>query len=262
MAEDLPFDRRLRRLRRDRAFRADPESRKSLALVLADELIDRLGAVRRDFADALIVGAAGPAIGSRLRARGMKVSVADAGFAFARAGGGVQCDEDRLPFADASHDLVIAAGSLDSVNDLPGGLVLMRRILRPGGLLLGAFAGAGSLVALRTAFAAADADRNFAVPRIHPQIDVRAAGDLLARAGFVAAVADSQSLHPRYARLNDEIRDLRAMGGTNSLVHRARLMVDRVTLAAARKAFRDHAEADGRTSERIEIVHFVGWAPK
>src|SRR3546814_1803016 len=80
-----------------------------------------------------------------LAAKGMKVVCADPGFANAREMKGVQADEDALPFADASFDLIIACGTLESVNDLPGALILIRRILRPDGLFLAAFAGAGSL---------------------------------------------------------------------------------------------------------------------
>src|SRR3546814_13098572 len=101
---------------------------------------------------------------------------------------GVQADEDALPFADASFDLIIACGTLESVNDLPGALILIRRILRPDGLFLAAFAGAGSLPVLRSALLAGDADRP--AQHIHPQIDVRSAGDLLSRAGFAMPVAD------------------------------------------------------------------------
>ncbi len=71
----------------------------------------------------------------------------DPGFAFARAARGVQGDEDRLPFADRSFDLVVSVGVLDQIDDLPGALTLIRRVLAPDGLFLGAFVGGGSLPA-------------------------------------------------------------------------------------------------------------------
>ena len=79
------------------------------------------------------------------------MTACDPGFAFARAAQGVQADEDRLPFADGAFDLVVSVGVLDSVNDLPGALLLIRRSLRPDGLFMGAFAGAGSLPRLKRA---------------------------------------------------------------------------------------------------------------
>ena len=116
---------------------------------MADELIERLDLVQRSFSDALDLGCAGGYLSQALRARGLAVTSMDAGAAF--AAGGIEADEDRLPFPAESFDLVVSAGALDSVNDLPGALVQIRRALRPDGLFLAAFVGAGSLPRLRRA---------------------------------------------------------------------------------------------------------------
>jgi SAM-dependent methyltransferase len=259
MSEVMPFDRRLRRLRRDRAARSGEAD--YLHRLIADELIERLDLVKRDFRQALVLGCAGRALSERLRERGLGVTAADPGFRFARAAGGVQSDEDRLPFADGSFDLVVAAGTLDTVNDLPGALILVRRSLRPDGLFLGAFAGAGSLPRLRAAMLAADEAGGGAAPRIHPQIDVRTAGDLLARAGFALPVADGHGLDVRFPGLSSLVADLRAMAATNVLAARSRRPLSRPALAAAAAHFAARADADGKTAERFEIVHMLGWAP-
>ena len=47
----------------------------------------------------------------------------------------IVADEDRLPVADGRFDLILACGTLDNLDDLPGALTLIRRALRPGGLL-------------------------------------------------------------------------------------------------------------------------------
>ncbi|MFX5595170.1 methyltransferase domain-containing protein, partial [Acinetobacter baumannii] len=73
----------------------------------------------------------------------------DAGARFAAMVGGLAVDEDRLPFAPGSFDLVVSAGVLDSVGDLPGALAQIRRVLRPDGLFLAAFVGGSSLSTLR-----------------------------------------------------------------------------------------------------------------
>ena len=58
----------------------------------------------------------------------------------------VVADEERpLPFDDASFDAVLSSGSLHWVNDLPGALREVRRVLRPDGVFIGALAGAGTL---------------------------------------------------------------------------------------------------------------------
>ena len=132
------------------------------------------------------------------------------------------CDEDRLPFADGVFDAVFACGSLDSVNDLPGALLLARRLLKPDGIFLGSFLGAGTGDGLREACVrAAGTDR--VVARAHPMIDVRAAGDLLARAGFFEPVADTEEVKVRYRSLMPALADRRANATGNCLSDRAYL---------------------------------------
>ena len=260
MIEDKPFDRSLRRMRRDRAAQRFGNA-DYLHRMAADELLERLGIVTRDFRTALDLGCADGYVGERLRERGLEVSFADPGRLFAARPAGVQCDEDRLPFADATFDLVISVGALDTVNDLPGALTLIRRALKPDGLFLAAFAGAGSLPRLRSAMIAADAAQGGAAPRIHPQIDVRAAGDLLSRAGFALQVADTAGVDVRFSGMMSLVRDLRAMGGTNILQSRARGPLTRYAVAAALGNFEAAADPDGKTTERFEIVYLTGWAP-
>lgn len=261
MTADKPFDRQLRRLRRDRAARtfanADYLHRRA-----AHELLERLDLVKRDFTDALVLGSADGFAAAALRERGLSAVSADAGSAFARSSRGIQCDEDRLPFAEGSFDLVLSVGVLDSVNDLPGALTLIRRALRPDGLFLAAFAGAGSLPRLRAAMAAAEAaEGGAAAPRIHPQIDARAAGDLLQRAGFALPVVDRDTVAIRFSGLSGLIADLRAMAGTNILQGRSRRPLTRYGLAAAYAAFASEAEPDGKTAEIFDILYLIGWAP-
>jgi SAM-dependent methyltransferase len=251
------FDRRLRRLRRDRA--AGLAGADYLHRFAAGDLADRLDFVRRDFASALLLGALDGGLRLTLEARGIATIVADPGFRLAARAGGVQCDEDRPGFADSSFDLIVSVGLLDSVDDLPGALLLVRRLLRPGGLFLAALAGAGSLPRLRASMLAADMAGGGASPRIHPQIDVRAAGDLLQRAGFALPVADTHGVDVRFPDFLSLVRDLRAMGATNLLSTRSRGSIGRGGLAAAIAGF--EAGAQGGAGEHFEILTLSGWAP-
>ncbi|WP_174291136.1 class I SAM-dependent methyltransferase [Sphingomonas bacterium] len=246
------FDRAARRLRRDRAAPGYAEH-DFLRAAMLDGIVDRLALVTRSFGDVLDLGCFD---GGFAPPPGARIARCDAGFGFARAAGGVQADEDRLPFADASFDLVVSAGVLDQVDDLPGALALIRRVLRPDGLFLGAFVGAGSLPQLRAAFRAAEADRPAA--RLHPAVDVRAAGDLLMRAGFALPVADVETLDVGYAGLGRLVEDLRGMAAGNLLIGRRAL--SRAALTAAAEAF-GNAATNGRTRERFDIVFLTGWAP-
>lgn len=254
MTVDVPeiFARHRRRLRRDRAqpifARAD-----FLHRFMLEGIQERLDAVTRDFTDILDLGCFDAGFAPPQNARVVRM---DAGFAFARAAGGVQGDEDRLPFTDGAFDLVVSVGVLDQVSDLPGALALIRRVLRPDGLFLGAFTGGATLTTLRQAMFAAEPDRPAA--RIHPQIDLRSSGDLLMRAGFALPVADSETLTVRYAGIARLVDDLRCMGATSLLDPAA---LSRNGLSAAIADFAGRADADGRTTERFETIYLTGWAP-
>ncbi len=247
------FDRAARRLRRDRAQPHFAEH-DFLRAAMLDGIAERLASVTRTFENVLDLGTHD---GSFVPPAGATVTRSDAGARFATAAGGIHADEDQPCFADASFDLVVSAGVLDSVNDLPGALALVRRALRPDGLFLAAFTGAGSLATLRAVLREAEGDRPAA--RLHPQIDVRSAGDLLVRAGFALPVADVETLTVRYAGLGRLLGDLRGMGVSNVLRDRRPLRRD--TLARAAQAFADRADPDGRTAERFDIIYLTGWAP-
>ena len=251
------FDRSLRARRRDRMM-AGFAGHDFLYRAMLDQLLDRLADVQRDLPEALVIGCPDSSARTALEAMGKRVVCADPGFAPAKAQGGVQADEDALPFADDSFDLVIACGTLDSVNDLPGALILMRRILRPDGLMLAAFTGAGTLPRLRASLMTGEGDRPG--QHIHPQVDVRAAGDLLSRAGFAMPVADSETLSVRYGDILRLMHDLRGMGASNVLTsHPPALRRD--ALMGAAQHFAAAADPDGRTAEQMTILYLSGWKP-
>ena len=251
------FDRSRRAQGRDRMI-ARFADHDFLYRAMLEELLDRLADVQRDLPEALMIGCPDGSAKAALEAMGKRVACIDPGFLAARGANGVQGDEDALPFADDSFDLIIACGTLDSVNDLPGALILIRRILRPDGLMLAAFTGAGSLPRLKAALLAGEGDRPG--QHIHPQIDVRAAGDLLSRAGFAMPVADGETLVVRYGDMLRLMRDLRGMGAGNRLAEQPPLL-NRETLARAGAHFAQAADADGRTAEQMAIVYLSGWKP-
>jgi len=218
---------------------------------MAQDLLERLDAVRVPFGEALIIGGDTVGLSAELAARGISSLVSDPSVAVAAASKGVACDEDRLPFASGSFDLVMAIGTLDTVSDLPGALTLIRRILRKGGLFLGAMMGAGSLPFLRACLHRAESDGTV-LARLHPQIDVRGAGDLLARARFALPVAESELVPARYRTFDRLVADLRANGLRNCLVERRPL--GRSVVAEIGAQFQEPV------IEQFAIVTLTGWA--
>ena len=144
------FDRRLIAIRRERAAARVAQVAPILEAA-ADQLLDRLDDTTRRFSRALDLGGRG-VVAPRLRARGVGFVVSmDLSPAMARQAGGLPLagDEEWLPFAPASFDLIIANLSLHNVNDLPGALIQLRRALAPDGLFLAALPGFGTLQPLR-----------------------------------------------------------------------------------------------------------------
>jgi SAM-dependent methyltransferase len=219
---------------------------------MVDDVLDRLAFLRHAPARALVVGDFTGTLADTLTAQGVAVTRADP----APGPDEVAIDEEQpLRFGDG-FDLVVSLGTLDTVNDLPGALIHVRRALAPDGLAIVAMPGAGSLPTLRAIMLAADADRPS--PRIHPQVDVRAGGQLLQRAGFADPVVDSRALNVSYRSLDRLVGDLRAQG-LSACLARGGTPLGKAALTRARAAFAGLA-ADGRVTETFEILTLSGWA--
>ncbi len=255
-----PFDRAAVRRHRDRAA-ARIGTVAPLLTELAALLIERLDDVTRRFATALDVGGRG-VVAPLLAARGIATVSCDLSLPMIRHSPAprVVADEEALPFAAASFDLVVASLSLHWVNDLPGALIQLRQALRPGGLLLASVPALGTLGALRTALTEAEAAlTGGAAPRVSPFPELRDCAGLLQRAGFVLPVADQTEIDLSYASPLALLDELRAAGEANALVARDRRVPPRALFAAAAAAL---AGSDGRAMARLRVAVLTGWAPE
>lgn len=254
------FDRRLLRARQARARAMGTAT--FLVDRVAEDLADRLGAVMRQFDVAVDLGTPADAVRRTLAGQQIGTLIAAAP-APQGAGLRVVSDEEALPFADASLDLVVSALSLQFVNDLPGTLIQIRRALKPDGLFLASLIGGDSLAELREAFAQAESEIEGGVsPRVSPFADLRDLGGLLQRAGFALPVADSDRLTVRYDSAFALMRDLRAMGATNIMTERRRKPLKRKTLLRMAEIYAQRfADSDGRLRATFEIAWLSGWAP-
>ena len=252
------FDMKARAMRRDRALRSGP------ALFVLErafeDIIDRISAIRRGFASTLLLGAPDPGWPKRLAQVAEKVTALDPGPLFAAAADGARVREDAIDLEPGSFDLIVAIGTLDTVNDLPGALLRLRFMLKPDSLLIGAIAGGETLPRLRRAMRAADKQAGEASPHIHPRIEPAALAGLLASAGLTMPVVDVDRVEVSYRDLGSLISDLRAMGATNILSARSRRPLGRAAMQAAEADFAA-GQLEGRTVETFEVLHFAGWSP-
>jgi SAM-dependent methyltransferase len=222
-----------------------------------DECLDRLRDIPKRFQRALLIGCPSPDWPARIGDLAEHVEVVDPGSSFAANASGKQIEEDRFDFGEEQYDLCIALGTLDTVNDLPLALRLLHRALKPESPLIGAIAGGNSLPALRASLIEAGRSSGRVVARTHPRIEPSSLAGLLTAAGFAMPVVDLDRLRLRYRTLDDLIRDLRLMGATSTLANRPPPL-SRSEVQRAREAF-SARQADGRTEELVEILHFTGW---
>lgn len=266
MAQMDLFDRNLFAQRRQRALAAQTQGADFLLAAVAEELGDRLLAVKRQFDLAVDLGGHTGRLAAALAASGRVDYVLRADLFTADPGlpaPDFVCDDALLPLKDASVGLIASALSLQLVNDLPGAFIQIRRALSPDGLFLGAVLGGETLSELRDCLMRAELElTGGAGPRVAPFADTRDLGALLQRAGFALPVTDTDKLTVRYDNLFGLMRDLRAMGGTSILTERSRRPLSRaVFLKAAELYAADHADADGRIRATFQVVYLSGWAP-
>ena len=263
------FDRELHRKRLDRAAKgfsgADFLQRRA-----AFDVAERLEPIARDFPLAVALSARRGAFREALDETGARervgvlveadlspVMLAD------RRGPRLVLDEERLPFAAGSLDLVVSTLGLHWTNDVVGALVQIRLALKPEGLFIAAFLGGTTLTELRQSLVAAESEiLGGAGSRVSPFADAPDAASLLQRAGFREPVADVDRVTVTYDHPLKLLADLRQMGETNVLADRHPKPLTRALLARAAGIYVERfAATDGRVPATFEIITLTGWAP-
>lgn len=250
--------------RKRRARRIDDRGAHFLMQRAAEDVADRLSTVQRSFGTAASILSQTDAAQRMLQQSGKVENIfrveTDAALL---DGDGLVAQDEILPLQPESVDLVISLYALQEANDLPGMLIQIRRSLRPDGLFLGCLAGAGTLGELREALLAAETELyGGASPRVFPFADVRDMGGLLQRAGFALPVTDSESVTVRYDSMFALIRDLRAMGATNSLLARSRKPANKALFLRAAEIYAERfSDPDGRVRATFSTIWLSGWAP-
>ncbi len=231
-----------RALRSERRRSKQPDAATFLINDIADDMIERLSFVRLAPQRALVIGPCTEAL---------VVHFASGGAAPTHSV--VANPAEPLPIG--GYDCIAVIGQLDAINDLPGALIHLRHALSPGGFVIASFVGGASLPMLRAAMLAAEPDRPAA--RIHPLVDVRAAPQLMQRAGWKDPVVDTHTLTVRYSSLDRLVGDLRDQGLGNALARPAPPL-GKAALARAHADFAARADSGGKTAETFEIITLTG----
>ncbi len=263
MNDHIIFDRARLRLHKNRAA-AHFAQHDFLLRQMAERLAERLECVKRRFPCALDMGSHG-ILNEMLAGRGGIETLVQMELSAQPNASSLRliADEEWLPFAESSFDLVLAMGNLHWVNDLPGALIQIFRALKPDGMFLAMIPGAQTLKELRHAFEQAEMEISGGIsPRVAPFIDVRDGGSLLQRAGFSLPVIDSEIVTVRYENPFSLLQDLRGMGETSALIQAKKGMAAKALIPLAMEKYSQlYRGEDGRVPATFEFVTLTGWKP-
>ncbi len=233
-----------------------------IAKIAAETIAERMSAINRDFDQALDLFSQFEFMEAQLQhAENVKQIARFGGFKI-RSKPDEWNEDDGLRFDPESLNLVTSVFGLHWMNDLPGMLVQIRRILAPDGLLLAAMPGDQTLRELRECLIAAETELTGNVSlRVEPFGEVRQYGNLLQRAGFTLPVVDSEHFTVRYRSLRSLIDDLRAMGATSSLANAGGVAARKLFEKCEEIYFDRFSDPDGKIRATVEIVFLSGWSP-
>lgn len=261
--QTLVFDRAMVRNHRKRA--ADNFVAHSVLFEeTATQLIDRLGDVKREFQAILDLGAHDGVLADIFTQRENAFVVAADNTEETFKDKNFPClviDEEFLPFAANSFDLVISNLSLHWINDLPGAFLQIRNVLKPNGLFTAALPGGHTLYELRSCLLDAELAVTGGVsPRLSPTIDAPTASALLQRAGFALPVTDQETITLTYPDIFALMRDLRGMGENNAHLQRLKHFTRQAVFLEGERLYRERFGAsNGRIPATFEIIYLHGW---
>jgi len=175
-------------------------------------------------------------------------------------------DEENLPFAHHSFDLIISLLNIHTINLVPEFFRQISAILKPGGVFIGSLFGSNTLKELKTAFAETEIQMNIPTsPHIFPMPDIKAVANLAVRCGFIEPVTDSEIIKAHYTTLSKLFVDLTNMGERNVMHLRTNRFLPRNFLLELEKTYRhncaiyDHENKTEILPASFEIIYLTAF---
>ncbi len=170
----------------------------------------------------------------------------------------VQADAGRLPFADASFDLVVANQLLPWAPQPQAVFEQVARVLRKGGVFAFAALGPDSLAEIRSAWAAAGGAAVADDTHVNTFPDMHDVGDGLVRAGLRDPVLDVDRLEVRYEHVGKLLDDLTRVGARNTIAARSPGLTGKQRFRRMARAL-EGATAGAGLSLELELVYGHCW---
>jgi malonyl-CoA O-methyltransferase len=164
-------------------------------------------------------------------------------------------DAYALPLTDSCCDLIFSNLLLPWCERLDSLFAELRRVLRPGGLLLFSSVAPGTLHELRSAWASVDGG-----PHVNEFADLPQIAEALVRSGFVEPVMDVERQRRHYPSVAALKRELKQLGPQNAARTRPRGLGGKARSAAMLAAYERAREPSGlpATWELLYGAAFAG----
>ena len=165
----------------------------------------------------------------------------------------VCADAERLPFGNHTFDLVFSNLMLQWCTDLNAVFRELRRVLRPGGLLLFSSFGPDTLKELRESWSSVDR-----YAHVNTFLDMHDVGDTLVRTQFADPVMDVERLTVTYPDARKLMRELKQIGAHNVTSGRPRGLTGKQHMQQVVEAY-ESFRRDGVLPASYEIVNGHAW---
>jgi malonyl-CoA O-methyltransferase len=165
-------------------------------------------------------------------------------------------DMQALPLAARSVDLVFSNLAAQWSPDPARLFGELRRVLRPGGLLMFTTFGPDTLRELRAAWEAVDEQTH-----VNRFIDLHDLGDLLLSLGFAEPVMDMELLTLEYPSVLSLMRELKAIGAQNASADRHGGLTGKQRLRQMISAYERFRSGD-RYPATFEVVYGAAFGPQ
>ena len=233
---------------------------------IASRLCDRLDYIKLQPARALDAGSGTGFITADLLKRYPKADIIALDLAFNMAKKSRQtgrwlrkpkvicADAENLPLQADSIDLLMSSLMLQWSNDLEKTFQGFHHVLAPNGLLLFSTFGPDTLKEMRQSWATVDG-----LPHTSAFVDMHDIGDALLRTGFINPVMDMEIITMTYANVRQLMRDIKAIGASNTDSARSKGLMGKQKLAAFEQAYEQFKTADQLYPASWEVIYGHAW---
>ncbi|ACT56795.1 methyltransferase domain-containing protein [Candidatus Liberibacter asiaticus] len=173
----------------------------------------------------------------------------------------ISCPLEEIPSISQSVDLILSPLNLHIINDTLEMFSKINHMLKPGGMFLAAIPGIGTLHELRKALLKAETElTGGASPRVIPFMDIKSAGTLMEKSGFISPIIDQDTYTVYYKSMLHLMHDLRGMGMSNPLIRRSKTPPYKSLFKRASTIYtEENSDLTGNVTASFSIIYVMGW---